>query len=54
VAVVEDLVDALEDHCGDVLAELRVALDHDKGRAAAARVGAPAVLGRLQREFLTP
>ena len=35
-----------------MLAELRVVLDQDKVLAAAAGVGAPAVLARLQREFL--
>jgi hypothetical protein len=54
VAVVEDLVAMLEDHCGDVLAELRTALDHDKVLVAVAGIGAPAVLARLQREFLAP
>jgi hypothetical protein len=35
-----------------VLAALRVALDADKVLAAVAGVGAPAVLARLEREFL--
>jgi hypothetical protein len=36
---------------GDVMAELRAALDEDKVLAAAAGVGAEGVLARLQREF---
>ena len=41
----------LEDHCSAVLAELRTVLDDEKVLAAAAGVGAPAVLARLEIEF---
>ena len=45
------MVTEIGDHCGDLLAELRMVLDHDKLLAAAAGGGAEAVLARLSREF---